>query len=164
GHAVFFEFLASGEVLFPGIRQLVDANLLEDILAVRIGTATEEVRHTAGDPVNLDRSENERINLVTTEFGNELIVIFQTTGVEVRGIIEELQNVGALAAFDSRRGPGRQVIGIDVLNGDLHPGLLAKFRRLLVSDDIGCWDKATPFQDVQSPGLRESRRLPANKL
>src|SRR5262249_41147179 len=127
GHTVFFEFFAGGEVLFPGIRQFVNPGLLEDILAVRMGTTTKEVRHAAGDTVNPDRVHNERIKLVTAELSNELIVVFQATSVELRVVIVELQDIGTLAAFDGRCGTGWQVVGIDVLDGDLYPCLLAEF-------------------------------------
>src|SRR5262249_40357399 len=94
GHAEFLELLASGGMLFPGIRQLSDASLLKDILAVCVGATTEEVRHATGHTVHLYRVHNERIKLVTTEFRNERIVVFQATSVELRVVIVELQDIG----------------------------------------------------------------------
>ena len=61
-------------------------------------------------------------------------MIFQTTGVEVRGVIEQLHDIGPLTAFNRCRGPGWEIVGIDVLDGDLDPGLFAELSRLLVSD------------------------------
>ena len=106
GHAEFFQFLAGREMLFPGIGELVDPHLLENILAIGVRATPKEVRHTADDPIHLHRVHDERIKLVAPEFGNKLIVIFQTTSVEVRVVIEQLQDIGPLAAFNRRRGPG----------------------------------------------------------
>src|SRR5712691_2806717 len=164
GHTELFQFLAGREMLFPGIGELVVPYLLKDILAIRVRTTPKEVRHTTGDSINRHRISDERIKFVTPEFSNELIVVFQTTGVEMRVVIEQLQDIGPLTAFNRRRGPGEQIVGVDVLEGDLHPSLFAELSRLLISDHIGGRDKATPFEDVQRPGLSQGWRLPSHKL
>src|SRR5262245_33560851 len=164
GHTEFFQFFPCCEMFFPGIGKLVDPHLLENVLTIGVRTTPKEVRHTANDSVNLHRVNDERIKLVPPEFSNELIVVFETASVEVRVVIVQLQDVGALTAFNRRRGPGWQVVGIDVLNRHLHPSLFAELSRLLISDHIRGRDEATPFEDVQRPGLGQGWRLPCHKL
>jgi hypothetical protein len=89
-HTEFFQLLAGREILFPGIGEFVNSHLLENILAIRVRATPEEVRHTAGDPINLHRVDDKRIKLVTPEFGDQLIVVFQPPGVEMRRVILQL--------------------------------------------------------------------------
>ena len=91
-------------------------------------------------------------------------MIFQTTGVEVGIVIEQLHDIGPLTAFNRCRGPGRKIVGIDMFQGDLDPGLLYRIGRLLVSDYIGSRNEACPFEDVQCPGLGQGGCLPSHKL
>src|SRR2546422_6071802 len=151
-------------MLLPGIGELVDPHLLENILTVRVRATPKEVRHTTDDAINQHCVDDEWIKFVTPDFGKKLRVIFQTTGVEVRRVIKQLQDIGSLAAFNRRRGPRCQIVGIDMFQGDLHPGLFAELSRLLISDHISSRDEATPFEHMQRPGLGQGWRLPCHKL
>ena len=102
---------------------------------------------------------DERVNVVTAEFGNQVVVVVKTLGIKLRVVGKKLQNIGARAALDGRGRPRRQVVGVDVLDGHFDPGLLGEFCRLPVPLDVGRGDEAAPFQNVQRPLLRKGRRL-----
>ena len=156
-HAGALELPAGFQVLVPGLGRARDADLREDVLAIHVGGAAEEIGHAAVHAAGVAHGvADERIDVVAAQLVDQVVVVLQPVGVQQRIIGVELQDVRSRAALDRRGGARRQVVGVDVLDGHPHARLLAERRGLAVPLHVGGGDETAPFQDVQGalPGKR----------
>src|SRR5262245_37089604 len=78
--------------------------------------------------------------------GEHVADVGQRRLVELRVVVVDDDDVGARPALDGRRGPGLDVVLVDPLDRDLHPGLSAKVLGLGIEHGVGGGDEVRPFQ------------------
>ena len=78
--------------------------------------------------------------------------------IEVRPVVEHVNDVGAALRLDRRRDARLQIVGVDELEHYLRAERLPRLAGLLLQLDVAGRDEIDPAQDVQPRALRERRR------
>ena len=78
--------------------------------------------------------------------------------VEVRPVVQHMDDVGAALRLDRCGDPRLQVVGVDEFELHLRAEQFRRVGRLLLQLDVAGRDEIDPAQDVQPRALRERRR------
>jgi hypothetical protein len=78
--------------------------------------------------------------------------------IEVRPVVQHVDDVGAALRLDRGGDAGLQVVGVDHLEDDFRPERLRRFSSLLLQLDVAGGNEIHPAQDVHLAALRERGR------
>ncbi len=162
--ALGLELLADLAILVPGLREFLDADLVEPRPPVRDGVSAATVRH--GQPLSPDLGACVE-DVVVAALGlsdrlRHVGDVHEGVRVELRPVPEHLDDVGAGTRLNRRGDPGLQVVGVDELEGDFGAERLRGFRGLALELDVGLGNEVDPPDDVKLGPLRE-RGSPARR-
>ena len=146
--------------LVPGLR-ILEAGLLEPVLAVRHRPRDDELRHRHPAPGRRDAVGLRIVvpaALLAADLLRDVGDVDQRVLVEQRVVVGDDDDIGAAGALDGRRQACLDVVLVDALDRDLHPGLPAELLRLLLEDLVGGRDEVRPLQEVQPRPLRPRGR------